>query len=1284
MSVGSQLPLLLSQAAHTPETFDAEAILDGVGTIVPDGRNAIDLSVSLDAAGSFATDAQTIEGPVVQLGGTGTFGAASQQTLVANATLNGVGGFTGSTTTLLNATLTGDGGVGAYTMVNRDTYRNLVWSAAPVAYWRLGERYSNQAGQSTGTPAFRSSVAVTPGGSYSTYPITIPSDVQVGDRLLLAFATTSAMTHTTPTGWTLLNSSVGGGTYGCRQSIFWRVAQLGDAGTSVTCTISSSGNLTLVMAAYSGVATINTSGASTSSGDSYPIVAPSVTTTVDGCRIVEFFAILGTYYTTLTYPAVQRANVTTGYSTSGASDYVQTGAGTTVQRTAATEYAGSWVGHTIALAAPVTGGAPPTVAQDEMGHYNGAYVETVGGATSAIRNSGDGALTLDGGTGYVALGNPAGLRITGAFTVEAWFKTTSTATQSIVGSYPKGFRIYLSNGTVYGYLWSTYYAGWIGMGNATVVADGKWHYVAFSYDGNRVFRVWVDDGPNASSDYGVALAVQHDPSGAFAIGRRGDSATEFLNGSVDEVAIYDRYLTDDELKSHGARRVYQSGWKWGPNLGTPRQQSAGVVGDGTYLYVMGGYYSGSRTEHEVYLSQYNIWTTKASVGYGTYDQGVAYMPSPPAPPGGYVYHAGGYNTNTYFFRYSINTNTWTNLPYMPYYDYGHQLVAVPSQNKLYVMGRVYGYVIAYDVAAGTWSGILAYMPMTNYMQRAAYYPPDGKIYLHYGYTLYQFDPVTYTFTAKANSIGYFASGHAFVVYNDRIWAMGGTDASGYSSKVVNSYDPITNTWQAEDDLLSGTQYFNGGLVSGNKLMVASGALGSSPYGVGGLPNRSEVYVPAATTGQISMSMEPSLMPYPVGRVALEIDLDLESEGEKIGGVRGLTAGPVRVLARDSTVYLSAYVEGTSGATARFPGIIALESQYQMYPRSGMSGTLGPIWQKIVGSEVPLPAADDPNIYVGDGDQSEAPTSIDEYAYATTDGGRYFYLASGWWWDRSWAQWWSNRLYRWDMEDQVWTELAALPGYVGSEGCTGGIIDGKFYVIMGDSGDTDIEPFGEDGVAPDPEWLSDADYLQSMWVYDIAADTWERGTQPPHAQDYGCSTVFDGKLYHSVGYDEVTKSKWFQVYDPVLDTWTRLADLPWFPAGTNSNMWVGDGKIWIEGTFSATLSYTYPGTIKVFSYNVGTDVWTDETSLFTGIPVLSGTWPYGDVLYASAVLPISSTVVWLVGGQGMAGTYEVDVVAKTLTKLDLSALDNMGWIGGGVYGTTKYFVGLEPTGVYTTT
>jgi len=84
-------------------------------------------------------------------------------------------------------------------------------------------------------------------------------------------------------------------------------------------------------------------------------------------------------------------------------------------------------------------------------------------------------------------------------------------------------------------------------GGATdLLTLGKWHHLAMTYDG-ALLRMYFDGAPAGSK----TINKERMPgNGAVSIGRRGDGHCYFTEGRIDEVRIYSRVLSAEEIKAH--------------------------------------------------------------------------------------------------------------------------------------------------------------------------------------------------------------------------------------------------------------------------------------------------------------------------------------------------------------------------------------------------------------------------------------------------------------------------------------------------------------------------------------------------------------------------------------------------------------------------------------------------------------------------------------------------------------------------------------------------------------
>lgn len=176
---------------------------------------------------------------------------------------------------------------------------------------------------------------------------------------------------------------------------------------------------------------------------------------------------------------------------------------------------------------------------------------TVHGAVPATDRFGraDHAMRFDGTSAYVDAPDtnlPVGAR---PRTLSAWFNTSTTAPdwQTIAnwGTETKDGRFCL---TVRGRNPSgprglLYFSGEFVELAGKVVADGKWHNATVTFDGSRV-TLYVD-GAYANS----AMLPLNTALATFVIGRHVLRGTEFFQGTLDDVRIYDRVLTATEVKA---------------------------------------------------------------------------------------------------------------------------------------------------------------------------------------------------------------------------------------------------------------------------------------------------------------------------------------------------------------------------------------------------------------------------------------------------------------------------------------------------------------------------------------------------------------------------------------------------------------------------------------------------------------------------------------------------------------------------------------------------------------
>ena len=174
---------------------------------------------------------------------------------------------------------------------------------------------------------------------------------------------------------------------------------------------------------------------------------------------------------------------------------------------------------------------------DATDSVNGNHGTEVGGPTY---NPGfySQAIDLDGIDDYVDCGDDSSFDITGSITLSALIKGTFNSGWDPIIT--KGYDWMLSRGIGDE---ATFFC--IGVGSvigSTNINDDQWHHVAGVYNGSSLY-LYVDGGLDASGSASGSLSFSA-PNVYI-----GGSPTQSFNGLIDDVRIYDRALSEDEVKT---------------------------------------------------------------------------------------------------------------------------------------------------------------------------------------------------------------------------------------------------------------------------------------------------------------------------------------------------------------------------------------------------------------------------------------------------------------------------------------------------------------------------------------------------------------------------------------------------------------------------------------------------------------------------------------------------------------------------------------------------------------
>ena len=98
------------------------------------------------------------------------------------------------------------------------------------------------------------------------------------------------------------------------------------------------------------------------------------------------------------------------------------------------------------------------------------------------------------------------------------------------------------------------------------MTDGDWHHVAGTYDGSD-FKLYL----NGTVDAEVSPATKPDNHDNFLFIGGCDIGNYWMTGTIDEVVLYDRALSEKELNEliedvDGSYVRRETGWKTGDNM----------------------------------------------------------------------------------------------------------------------------------------------------------------------------------------------------------------------------------------------------------------------------------------------------------------------------------------------------------------------------------------------------------------------------------------------------------------------------------------------------------------------------------------------------------------------------------------------------------------------------------------------------------------------------------------------------------------------------------------------
>ena len=172
------------------------------------------------------------------------------------------------------------------------------------------------------------------------------------------------------------------------------------------------------------------------------------------------------------------------------------------------------------------------------------YTGTIGGNPAWIAGqNGGNALDFDGSGDSVSFGATPVLSTPSTFTVSAWVnhEAPANAWQSLVDKRDTaydGYDLYLDkNSRAFMRVNLETVTG------STVITPGQWHHVVGIYDGSQLL-LYVDGVLDATANVGT-LTI--DAQASLLFGENFAGGNSFLHGALDDVRIYDRALSADDV-----------------------------------------------------------------------------------------------------------------------------------------------------------------------------------------------------------------------------------------------------------------------------------------------------------------------------------------------------------------------------------------------------------------------------------------------------------------------------------------------------------------------------------------------------------------------------------------------------------------------------------------------------------------------------------------------------------------------------------------------------------------
>ncbi|MFQ6063646.1 MAG: LamG-like jellyroll fold domain-containing protein, partial [Methanosarcinales archaeon] len=183
------------------------------------------------------------------------------------------------------------------------------------------------------------------------------------------------------------------------------------------------------------------------------------------------------------------------------------------------------------------------IVKDTSGNGNDG---TIHGATWVDGKYGK-ALSFDGKNDYVEVPDDESLRLWNSYTLEAWINMKGMSSYGVIVAKRSGstvnFNYHISDAANDRKMAS--YNGATSVGGTTVLNFNQWYHVAYVYDSGIIY-FYLNGQFDGSASQTSGDANEH----SVFIGTDNGGTKYYFNGIIDEIRIYNRALSAEEIKAH--------------------------------------------------------------------------------------------------------------------------------------------------------------------------------------------------------------------------------------------------------------------------------------------------------------------------------------------------------------------------------------------------------------------------------------------------------------------------------------------------------------------------------------------------------------------------------------------------------------------------------------------------------------------------------------------------------------------------------------------------------------